>query len=127
MEQDFIDGSYPSHAVQIEVFDTDSMLGMFNAQQTTPFVPGQRISKEVAELLNAFPEVLTAIAFYQASAGAGAPTRFAPVVTPSVDPLVAAKAADVASHSPSDNQAARLISGWSIDSKTGEKKRLDIE
>lgn len=61
----------------IETFDTTNMLAMLRSQQGDQlFKGGQRISVEVAALLNGLTEVIEALEFYQADSGVASYTRF---------------------------------------------------
>lgn len=61
----------------IETFDTENMLKMLHSQQgETPFMGGQRISVDVAALLNGLPKVLEALKWYQIAEGITSYTSF---------------------------------------------------
>jgi hypothetical protein len=111
----------------VKVFDTQNMLVMLTGQQPEPFKPGQRISADIAALLNGFGDVLEALDFYQASTDAGEPNAFVAgaeaVPAPIVDPV----AADIAAHTVPQDKSAKLISAFRVPKGGQPVKADDLE
>jgi hypothetical protein len=111
-----------------KLFDTTNMLAMLTKQQgLEPFKGGQRISEDVAALLNGLPAVIGAIAVWQEGVqdAPGEDAMFAPRAGSPSSSAVAPGASDADLHTVSGDSAARLISAFSIDTATGKKKRIE--
>jgi hypothetical protein len=105
------------------IFCIHEMLRLAGAQQTTPFTQGQRIGPEAAALLNAMPDIIEALKFYQAEL-VDEPTHFVPV-KPKVVAVQKPPVTDEEKHTTaSPAQFVALMHTYAVD-KDGKKTKIE--